>query len=180
MPPVYVIRGKWLLFVSYLSPEILHHSHGTRAILFGRSLLPEPPRRNQLLDHVLGVLGRHGGSLSLLWKYPKSVGKVNKRNWLWNANGTRKCKMKYGQQPQSQAASRDWLLELCCVYFELLTFWLSVRVWFGPWRRRTSLSLTHYYKEWIKQYQQWWSMVHHTMSVWKNGIFNKSCTQKKH
>ena len=76
MPPVYVIRGKWLLFVSYFSPEILQHSHGTRAILFGRSLLPEPPRRNQLLDHVLGVLGRHGGSLTLLWKYPKSVGKV--------------------------------------------------------------------------------------------------------
>ena len=54
------------IYGSHLSPKILCHSRYTRAILFRRCLLPESPGRHQFLDHVLGVLGRHDGSLPCL------------------------------------------------------------------------------------------------------------------
>ena len=51
---------------NYLSPQVFHHPHGTRPILLRRCQFEEFPLGNQLFNHVLGVLGRHGGSLTSL------------------------------------------------------------------------------------------------------------------
>ena len=61
----------WVLWFSYLSPQVLQEPHGTRAILLRRGLFEEFPLRNQLFYHVLGVLGRHGSfwkQKHFLWK----------------------------------------------------------------------------------------------------------------
>ena len=50
---------------TYLSPQILKESHGSSSILLRRSLFEEFPLGNQLLHHVLGVLGGHLGPIFL-------------------------------------------------------------------------------------------------------------------
>ena len=63
---IYLVISDLLAAVrhGYLAPQVLQHPNGTRPILLRRCLFEESPLRNQLFDHILGVLSGH----DVFWK----------------------------------------------------------------------------------------------------------------